>query len=182
MLLICEVVKHTPIFNFQNIENMWSEYNSIYYDDANLSLYHARIGKEANADLVRFRWYNEITEQSPVFIDKKAPSGETLNGKIATPEDRCSLAAKNMVDYIRGGLRGAGTFSEKFPVYNEVQDMIVQKKLIPTIRTHYNRTHFRLSESDESMHLCLDTQISMYREDFVDTTKNWRHTGESRVV
>lgn len=137
-----------------------AEINSIYYDDKDLTLYHTRLAKEEGSILIRFRWYDQLTDLSPVFIERKVHHEDWIGEKSV--KERTSLAARNILDYIHGGLRGAGDFAKKYPLYNDVQDQVVGMKLIPTCRTHYQRIAFQLGtegNDDDSVRLSLDTQV-----------------------
>ncbi len=60
---------------------------------------------------------------------------------------------------------------------NEVQYSIITKKLVPVMRTFYNRTAFQLP-GDARVRISLDTELTMIREDNWDgktrTGSNWR--------
>ncbi|KAI9216868.1 VTC domain-containing protein [Blastocladiella britannica] len=59
----------------------------------------------------------------------------------------------------------------------EMQSAIVEKKLVPTMRTFYNRTAFQLP-GDARVRISLDTELTMVREDNYDGVMragtNWR--------
>ena len=60
---------------------------------------------------------------------------------------------------------------------NEVQYSILTKKLVPVMRTFYNRTAFQLP-GDARVRISLDTELTMIREDNWDgkirSGDNWR--------
>ena len=60
---------------------------------------------------------------------------------------------------------------------NEVQYSVLTKRLVPVMRTFYNRTAFQLP-GDARVRISLDTELTMIREDNWDgrsrAGENWR--------
>jgi len=69
--VICRIIKYLPVFSHGKARNFSQAITSIYYDDEKLSMYSKRLVKEEGSDLVRFRWYGDLTEDSLVFIERK---------------------------------------------------------------------------------------------------------------
>ncbi|PVU96121.1 hypothetical protein BB561_001394 [Smittium simulii] len=163
---------------------------SIYFDNNNLSLYTGRIEKSEGAEAIRLRWYGDNSVDN-IFVERKTHhedwTGEkSVKERFPIKEDKVNdylAGSYNLNDYITK-LRTAGKKSES-DIQNvellssEVQESILNKKLIPVMRTFYNRTAFQLP-GDASVRISLDTELTMIREDNFDGIEraglNWRRT------
>ena len=80
-------------------------------------------------------------------------------------------------DLVTRGKKTQAEVDSMIQLANEVQYSIITKKLVPVMRTFYNRTAFQLP-GDARVRISLDTELTMVREDDWDgrtrAAGNWR--------
>ncbi|TPX76198.1 hypothetical protein CcCBS67573_g02531 [Chytriomyces confervae] len=180
------VLKHLPVLLFQKGVNNDPALNSIYFDNDDLDLYQERMKREEGAQNLRFRWYGDRTKTDEVWVERKTHHEDWTSQKSI--KERFPIKEKHLNDYLAGRypianavqeLRAKGKKKEKDlldmqRLGDEVQQMVLDKKLLPMIRTSYNRTAFQLP-ADARVRISLDTDLTLVREDgFVRNNGNWR--------
>ncbi|KAJ2706687.1 hypothetical protein H4R19_004989, partial [Coemansia spiralis] len=163
---------------------------SIYYDNDSLDLYLGRIEKSEGAEAIRLRWYGEA-DASEVFVERKTHHEDWTGEKSV--KERFSIKEKHVNDYIAGTytldakierLREEGKKTEQdlqdmAALSNQVRESIHAKRLVPVVRSFYNRTAFQIP-GDARVRISLDTELTMVREDPFDgkprAGDNWRRT------
>ena len=168
-----------------------SAISSIYYDNTKTwELYTGRLKKTEGAEAIRLRWYGD-TDVDTTFVERKTHR-EDWTGESSV-KARFSLKEKNVNDFLAGRMtvekafekmRKDGKKSEKDisnleQLAREIQYRVITRKLVPVIRTFYNRTAFQFP-GDARVRISLDTELTMTREDNLDgrsrAGKNWRRT------
>ncbi|KAJ3028868.1 UNVERIFIED_CONTAM: vacuolar transporter chaperone [Siphonaria sp. JEL0065] len=180
------VLKHLPVLIFKKGVTNDPALNSIYFDNDNLDLYRERMKREEGAQNLRFRWYGDRNKTDEVWVERKTHHEDWTAQKSI--KERFPIKEKHMNDYLAGTykikdaveeLRAKGKKKEKDlqdmqRLGDEVQQMVLDQKLKPMIRTSYNRTAFQLP-ADARVRISLDTDLTLVREDgFSRNNGNWR--------
>lgn len=168
--VICEIVKHMPIYSFGKLHRFSQKTTSVYYDDDNLSMYALRLVKEENSTLIRFRWYNELAKDTVVFVERKVHHESWVMAN--SNKMRFKLNQDQILSFIQGRLQPTAEFLAENPMFVEVQQMIVNDGLHPCLQTRYNRSAFQMDD-DDSTRLSLDTNLMMLKESGVDPSTDW---------
>jgi VTC domain len=186
------ILKHLPVLVFnanKEFEAKDSAISSIYYDNTDTwELYEGRLKKTEGAEAVRLRWYGD-TDVQTIFVERKTHREDWTGEKSV--KARFALKEKNVNAFLKGDLtvenvfekmRRDGKKSEKEisdleALAKECQYSVITKKLVPVVRSFYNRTAFQLP-GDARVRISLDTELTMIREDNMDGKircgKNWR--------
>ncbi|SBS94279.1 vacuolar transporter chaperone, putative [Plasmodium ovale] len=87
---------------------------SIYFDNKEATCYSNRILRYENAQLIRFRWYNDnqADPNKDIFIERKIHH-EEWTGEVSTKE-RFELEQKNVLKFMNGELNVKEFFLKKF--------------------------------------------------------------------
>ncbi|GJE96248.1 SPX domain-containing protein [Phanerochaete sordida] len=185
------ILKHLPVLVFnpdKEFEQKDAAITSIYFDNEDLELYLGRLEKTEGAEAVRLRWYGDV-DQKTIFVERKTHREDWTGEKSV----KARFPIKEHL--VNAFLRGEYTMDEEFQqlvakgkktqeevdsmiqLANEVQYSILTKKLMPVMRTFYNRTAFQLP-GDARVRISLDTELTMVREDNWDgkirAGDNWR--------
>lgn len=154
--LICSIVPNLPIYIFDEDvdDHIDQKISSVYFDNKDIDIYHERLDKTENAKLVRIRYYGE--DMDSIFIERKVHH-EDWTMKDSS-KDRFVLDSQKVMPYLRGDM-----VIEDHELADEIQDVILEKKLYPKIRTVYNRIAFQLRNSND-VRLSLDLDLCMIKE------------------
>ncbi|KXS14634.1 vacuolar membrane protein [Gonapodya prolifera JEL478] len=190
----CVILKHLPVLVFQN-PNVEPDpaITSIYFDNEQFDLYTGRLEKSEGAQAIRLRWYGRPDRTTEIFVERKTHhedwTGEpSVKSRFSIKEEHVNAYLAGTYDYgkVVSKLRERGAKSgkeldEMLKLSTEVQKTVLEKKLVPMVRTFYNRTAFQLP-GDARVRISLDTELAMIREDDQDGVKrrglnnNWRRT------
>ncbi|KZT07719.1 SPX-domain-containing protein [Laetiporus sulphureus 93-53] len=187
------ILRHLPVLVFNSnkeFEPKDAAITSIYFDNEDLELYLGRLEKTEGAEAIRLRWYGDIGTKT-IFVERKTHREDWTGEKSV----KARFPIKEHL--VNAFLRGEYTMDEEFQelvkkgkksqqevdamtqLANEVQYAILTKKLVPVMRTFYNRTAFQLP-GDARVRISLDTELTMIREDNWDgrirSGDNWRRT------
>jgi hypothetical protein len=157
--LVCAVLKHQSVYCFTG--GYAQQTSSVYFDNDALDLYAARLIKEEGAKLIRFRWYGQLDDDSQVFIERKVHHEKWV--MEASVKERCTLVHHKIMEYIKGEVCETPAYCKKYPLFEEVQQAIVNERLKPVLKTEYMRTAFQVPH-DDSVRLTMDTKLNMLRE------------------
>ncbi|KAF8556230.1 SPX-domain-containing protein [Imleria badia] len=187
------ILKHLPVLVFnaeKEFELKDAAITSIYFDNEDLDLYLGRLEKTEGAEAIRLRWYGD-TDVKTIFVERKTHredwTGEKsvkarfpikehlvnafLRGEYTTDAEMQALADS--------GKKSQSEVDSMIQLANEVQYRVLTRKLVPVMRTFYNRTAFQLP-GDARVRISLDTELTMVREDNWDgrvrSGDNWRRT------
>ncbi|WUR03422.1 vacuolar transporter chaperone 4 (VTC4) [Vairimorpha necatrix] len=172
------VLRHLPLYVFNNIYDHKihdTNISSVYFDNTEYSLYHDRLKKLQNSEAIRIRWYG--TDDNIVFIERKRHE-DSWTGELSK-KLRFKLYETKVYDFITGGnvwedVKELNGDNEDIKIlYDEIQNTIVNKKLIPMVRTCYKRVAFQLP-NDSTVRISLDTDLCMIKENFEPTKRSWR--------
>lgn len=157
--LVCAILRHQAVYCFSG--GFAQLTSSTYFDNEDLEFYTSRLVKEEGSTLIRFRWYGELKDDSVIFVERKVHHEKwVLQSSV---KERCTVKHANISDYIRGEFEETPSYTKKNPLFNEVRDTILQKKLKPCLKTEYLRTAFQLPD-DDSVRLTMDINLNMLRE------------------
>ncbi|KAJ3267665.1 vacuolar transporter chaperone, partial [Blyttiomyces sp. JEL0837] len=185
------VLKHLPVLLFKKGEPNDPALNSIYFDNDDLFLYHSRMRREEKAQNLRFRWYGKRDKTDEVWVERKTHH-EDWTGERSIKE-RFPIKERHLNAYLRGeynireaterlrreGKKKLKDIEDMERLGDEVQQLVLSKKLRPMIRTSYNRTAFQLP-ADARVRISLDTELCMVREDGPTRCgSNWRRNDEN---
>ncbi|CRG93799.1 conserved Plasmodium protein, unknown function [Plasmodium gallinaceum] len=200
--------------NMNDNDNSFKQFNesqqitSVYFDNKQASCYTKRILRYENAQLIRFRWYND-NEGDPnktIFIERKIHH-EEWTGETSTKE-RFELDQKYVLKFMNGELNIRDFFLKKLSkkkkellknnnnnnennfsleerinksiqLGSEIQRKILKNKLEPIIRTSYLRSAFQLT-NDNAVRISIDTNISMLNE-YVEKREHWCRLAEEAL-
>jgi len=182
----CATLKCLPVLVFPTKRHdIDFAVSSVYLDNDQLELYIGRLEKTEGAIAIRIRWYGS-EEPNEVFIERKIHR-EDWTGEVSI-KSRFPLKEHFVNDYLCGELtsedimrrmrkeseRSEDEIQEIGHLANEIQQVILSKKLKPVLRTFYNRTAFQLP-GDARVRISLDTELCMIREDGPDRSgSNWK--------
>ncbi|KAJ1553810.1 vacuolar transporter chaperone [Cladochytrium tenue] len=180
------VLKHLPVLLFKKGVPNDPALNSIYFDNDSLDLYHTRMRREERAQNLRFRWYGKRGETDEVWVERKTHHEDWTGSRSI--KERFPIKEKHLNAYLEGRYDIRHTTNrlraekKKKPkdiddmekLADDVQRLVLKKKLRPLIRTSYNRTAFQLP-ADARVRISLDTELCMVREDGPSRCgANWR--------
>ncbi|KAJ3983340.1 SPX-domain-containing protein [Lentinula detonsa] len=187
------ILRYLPVLVFnsdKDFEQKDSAITSIYFDNEDLELYLGRLEKTEGAEAIRLRWYGD-TAVKTIFVERKTHredwTGEkSVKARFPIKEHLVNafLRGEYLVDedfqqLVKKGKKTQQEVDGMIQLANEVQYAILTKKLVPVMRTFYNRTAFQLP-GDARVRISLDTELSMIREDNWDgrirSGNNWRRT------
>ncbi|KAI0787484.1 SPX-domain-containing protein [Fomes fomentarius] len=185
------ILRHLPVLVFnpdKEFDPKDAAISSVYFDNEDLELYLGRLEKTEGAEAVRLRWYGDMNQKT-IFVERKTHREDWTGEKSV--KARFPIKEHLVNAFLRGEhtmdaefqelvTRGKKTQQEvdaMIQLANEVQYSIITKKLVPVMRTFYNRTAFQLP-GDARVRISLDTELTMIREDNWDgktrTGDNWR--------
>ncbi|KAJ3169767.1 vacuolar transporter chaperone [Irineochytrium annulatum] len=183
------VLKHLPVLLFKKGVPNDPALNSIYFDNDELFLYHSRMARDQGAQNLRFRWYGKRDDAKEVWVERKTHKEDWTGEKSV--KERFPIKEKYLNDYLAGKynirqttnkLRAEGKkklkdIEDMEQLGDEVQQLVLSRKLRPMVRTSYNRTAFQLP-ADARVRISLDTELCMVREDYPRCGDNWRRNDE----
>ncbi|KAJ3112993.1 vacuolar transporter chaperone [Phlyctochytrium bullatum] len=185
------VLKHLPVLLFKKGVPNDPALNSIYFDNDELFLYHNRMRRDEGAQNLRFRWYGKRDNTSEVWVERKTHHEDWTGEKSI--KERFSMKDKYLNAYLRGeydirhttnklraeGKKKAKDIDDMERLADEVQQLVLKRRLRPMVRTSYNRTAFQLP-ADARVRISLDTELCMVREDGPTRAgDNWRRNDEN---
>jgi len=164
-----------------------SPITSIYLDNANLDLYHRRINREEGAQLIRLRWYGQYTEAkspSQVFVERKTHHEAWIENESV--KERFPIKWKNVWPYLNSNWNPQEKIQKKvangemkeseaagiLTLSAEVQKKLSEMKLLPMVRTVYNRSAFQLA-STNAVRISIDTDLVMMNEQTSKPVGKW---------
>lgn len=169
------ILQHLPIFQ-HNLDALPGDNqfcSSVYFDNAQLELYHGRLDKTPNAIAIRFRWYaTEFPEL--VFVERKTHH-DSWTGKVSVKE-RFTLRESQVMPF----LEGTYTLEDKIKemkqknaketdientrrLFTEIYNQITSKQCQPCMRTVYNRVAYQIP-FNPTVRISLDTNLTMIAE------------------
>ncbi|KAK0556941.1 vacuolar transporter chaperone [Tilletia horrida] len=185
------ILKHLPVLVFNPDKDYQPEdsaITSIYYDNEDLELYLGRLEKTEGAEAIRLRWYGGM-DNKQIFVERKTHREDWTGEKSV--KARFPIKEENVNGFMNGSYRMDETFealrkkgkkSDKeidsmLQLASEVQYSVLSRKLVPVMRSFYNRTAFQLP-GDARVRISLDTELTLVREDNWDgrarAGNNWR--------
>lgn len=169
------ILQHLPVFqhNLDELNGDSQLTNSVYFDNEQLELYHARLDKSPGAIAIRLRWY-ATQEPKTVFVERKTHR-DSWTGE-ASVKERFIIKEEQVMPFLQGKytaedkiaeLRKKGTSEEEINyvrnLFNEIYQQIDSKQLRPTMRTQYMRVAYQIP-FDATVRISLDTNLSMMSE------------------
>ena len=188
------ILKHLPVLVFnrsKEFEAKDSAISSVYYDNPETwELYQGRLKKTEGAEAIRLRWYGGM-ENDQIFVERKTHredwTGEqSVKARFSMKEKNVSalLAGRMSVESVfekmrKDGKKSNEEISKLEQLAREIQFRVLDRRLVPVVRTYYDRLAFQLP-GDARVRISLDTELSMIREDNLDGKQragsNWRRT------
>ncbi|PVH98465.1 SPX-domain-containing protein [Periconia macrospinosa] len=155
---------------------------SIYFDNANFSLYTDKVNHVPDAASVRLRWYGQLAEDPTIYLEKK----EMKEGN-ASKEQRLQIKQKYIQPFIEGkykmekniqkmeqrGTTDQQDVNEFKSAVIDIQNFIGSRDLQPVLRANYTRTAFQMPGNDH-VRVSLDTNLALIREDALDLDRPCR--------
>jgi len=169
------LLQHLPVFqhNLDELNGDSQLTNSVYFDNEQLELYHARLEKSPGAIAIRLRWY-ATQEPKTVFVERKTHR-DSWTGE-ASVKERFIIKEEQVIPFLQGKytadhkiaeLKKKGTSEEELTyvrnLFNEIYSQIDSKQLRPTMRTQYMRVAYQIP-FDATVRVSLDTNLSMMCE------------------
>ncbi|KZT40026.1 SPX-domain-containing protein [Sistotremastrum suecicum HHB10207 ss-3] len=185
------ILKHLPVLVFntkKEFEPADAAITSIYFDNEDLELYLGRLEKTEGAEAIRIRWYGGMNTKQ-IFVERKTHREDWTGEKSV--KARFPIKEENVNAFLRGehtmdaefqellkkGKKTAAEVENLIQLATEVQYAILTRKLVPVMRSFYNRTAFQLP-GDAKVRISLDTELTLIREDNWDgrsrSGDNWR--------
>lgn len=173
------IAKHLPvnIFTPKNArfikDRTDSAYiSSCYYDNDDLELYDGRLRKTQGAIALRFREYAGGKE---IFVERKTHIESWVTG-AASIKERFDIDPSDVFDFVRGAYKredfikklkerkkSEDAIKDACKLFDEIQSVILQKKLVPTVTTACYRTAFQIP-GNANVRISIDTNLQMIKE------------------
>eukprot|EP01052_Picozoa_sp_SAG31_P004153 SAG31_NODE_169_length_21415_cov_29.765338_15_plen_733_part_00 len=164
------IAKHVPIHSQPDREACHSSastsampsdtlVSSVYFDDGKAELYHSRRNCEEASKLLRVRWYQHShpPADATVYVEQK----EHHESWVAESSSKRRFPIR--FGQVQSFVNGHAEASSGAALAVQVQEMIVEKKLRPVVRTVYRRTAFQRSQGaairislDNDLYLCAE--------------------------
>lgn len=168
------LLKHLPIYKFTDGATDADLVSSVYYDNAVRTLYEGRLKKFDGAVALRIRWYGKEEGLRTAFIERKTHREDWFGDGLASAKERFPLPERHVAPFLRGALSGEalrdvllesrfrGDLDEAMQLAAEVQELVRDLKLEPSMRTQYMRTAFQRT-GDARVRRSMDTELCMAR-------------------
>jgi len=184
------ILKHLPVSTFTNRSD--SLITSVYYDNLELELYHERLRKDEGSINVRMRTYGKGPHKI-VYVERKTHHDSWVGE--SSVKQRFAIKEKNLYPFLRGNYTihedldkalqrkqvSQKEADESRSLSVEVQNTVLEKKLIPTVTTRYTRTAFQFPKNN-SVRISLDSKLHMILEQNVAFKDNrWGRPLESEI-
>jgi len=155
---------------------------SIYFDDADFSLYSAKVEHASDASSLRLKWSGRLSQKPTILFEKK-----TVRLDGSSEEERIDIKEKNISSFLRGEssmektagkrMSRSGENSNEAKSFrrgvDDIQAFVRDAKLQPVLRANYLRTAFQVP-GDTSVRISIDTNIALIREDARDADRPCR--------
>lgn len=188
------LLQNLPVFLQKGMQSGTTDsqlVNSVYCDNEELELYTGRLEKNNGAIALRFRWYGD--DISKVFVERKTHRDSTSvlkseKERFIVPESQVLSILQGKFDVAKevARMKANGKSDKEIEAYRvlatEVCDVIVNKKLVPTMRTQYTRTAFQIP-FDASVRVSMDTNLCFILDKTIDTMEGvrWYRNPDSRI-
>ncbi|KAJ1514406.1 vacuolar transporter chaperone [Coelomomyces lativittatus] len=183
-----KILKYLPVLIYGSKREYDPAISSVYFDNDQFELYKGRLEKTHESQAFRFRWYGSSGQQE-IFAERKTHredwTGEkSVKERFPIKDKRIDAYLKNewnweahMNKMLKKKEKPESVLKEMLQLANEMQHTIQEKKLVPILRTFYNRTAFQLP-GDARVRISLDTELAMIRESHFDAKsgveQHWR--------
>eukprot|EP00980_Cylindrotheca_fusiformis_P001103 scaffold305_cov110-Cylindrotheca_fusiformis.AAC.21 len=174
----------TTAKDIESLENdkLWkklsTKISSVYFDSPSMSLYKDRIARKEGAQLLRARWYGrKPTGDENVFLELKTHHEKWIGA--TSVKERVTVMEKHMAAFLQ---RVKWNYSDAQSIVSEanpkmkkeelskaaslllrMHELVVQKDLVPCVRSVYRRAAFQASDSN-ALRLTLDKDVTMIDE------------------
>lgn len=147
--------------------------SSIYFDNQGLEVYKRRLVREDLASLHRVRWYGDRKPgdgNKELFVERKVHRNSWTGHRSC--KERVSVAQRNAPDFLAGKIVPEMEENSEWNrgFLKQVQEVLIQEKQRPMIRTCYKRAAFQLSSSN-AVRISLDTDLRMVNEKGANVTE-----------
>jgi len=179
------LLKHLPVYKFTDGSSDADLVTSIYFDNDAYYLYDGRLKKHDGAIAFRIRWYGEEPPRT-AFLERKTHHEDWYGDGEASAKERFPLPDAKIVPFLEGRLSPEqvgeiltarnfkGDVGEAVQLAREIQAVVLQRRLRPSVRTHYMRTAFQKT-GDATVRCSLDTELCMALERCA--SDRWRREG-----
>ena len=153
LVAVCTILsEHLSVHAFDN-SSPWTPISSVYLDNSSRECFSERIRKDSGARIIRLRTYNN--DLSKVYIERKVHH-EKWTGDTSS-KDRFALDESQVMLLLRGQ---QVKVADKFKgLKTELQSMITDRKLFPTLRVDYTRIAFQ-PENHDHVRIRYKTELS----------------------
>ena len=159
---------------------------SLYFDNPSFSLYTRKVEKSAGASSLRLRWYGHLADGPEILLEKKV-----LKDDESSEEIRIPIKDKYVMPFMMGDYKlekqvqklrdrnGADSdeVREMEKNLNDIQGFLRGNNLQPVVRANYTRAAFQIP-GDDKVRVSIDTNLSLIREDALDTDRPCRDPEE----
>eukprot|EP00339_Tiarina_fusa_P013634 CAMPEP_0117017106 /NCGR_PEP_ID=MMETSP0472-20121206/13409_1 /TAXON_ID=693140 ORGANISM="Tiarina fusus, Strain LIS" /NCGR_SAMPLE_ID=MMETSP0472 /ASSEMBLY_ACC=CAM_ASM_000603 /LENGTH=430 /DNA_ID=CAMNT_0004721389 /DNA_START=217 /DNA_END=1506 /DNA_ORIENTATION=- len=174
------IAKHLPVNIFTSksarfrSEQTDSAYiSSCYYDNPEtMELYEGRLRKTQGAIALRFREYAGGKE---IFVERKTHIESWVTGASSIKE-RFDLDPSDVFDFVRGAYKtedfvkrlrekkkSEDAIKDAVKLFDEAQEVILHRNLVPTMTTAYFRTAFQIP-GNANVRISIDSNLQMIKE------------------
>ena len=156
--------------------------NSLYFDNADFSLYSEKVDQQGDVTTLRVRWYGQLSQDPDIFIEQKI-----VHQNGSSEEKRFSIKEKYIQPFIKGEYRlektvqkmerqgqPAAKIEEYKKTVDDIQKFILDNDLQPTLRANYTRAAFQ-KPLDNRVRISIDTSLAFIREDALDENRPCRN-------
>eukprot|EP00980_Cylindrotheca_fusiformis_P007686 scaffold1617_cov99-Cylindrotheca_fusiformis.AAC.4 len=159
-------------------KNLSSKISSVYFDSRSMCLYKDRIVRKEGAQLLRARWYGQKpTGDEKVFLELKTHHEKWVGA--TSVKERATVMEKHMAAFLE---RVKWSYADAESIVSEanpkmkkedlskaaslllrMHELVVEKDLVPCVRSVYRRAAFQASDSN-ALRLTLDKDVTMIDE------------------
>lgn len=156
--------------------------NSLYFDNADFSLYSDKVDQQVDVSSLRIRWYGQLNDHPDLVIEQKIVR---QNG--SSEERRFPIKEKYIQSFIKGEykmdktvqkMERQGQPEDVIQGYkntvDSIQNFILEKSLQPVLRANYTRTAFQ-KPLDDKVRISIDTSLAFIKEDALDKKRYSRN-------
>lgn len=163
------LIEHLNVHSFAG-KSPWTPVSSVYLDNKDRRCYTERLNKDEGARVVRLRTYDNDT--SRIWVERKVHHEQWTREESA--KERFPISEGQVMSLLRGQTL---SLAEKHKgLADEIQTMINEFQLYPTLRVDYLRLAFQPPDHD---HVRVSVDLNMRYVNEKTTHMDWRTGDES---
>ncbi|KAF1797092.1 VTC domain-containing protein [Mucor lusitanicus] len=175
-----------PIFGNDSYEQSERAMSYVYLDNDSFDEYTAQLQSDDGAELITCRWSGDIQSASQVFVERHV----FVKGGFSTQEG-IAIDKQRLDDFILTRNYSAEAYAQdlnnvgfdqnyvdsSYTVAKSIQSAIIDKRLRPKLRIHFNRLLFE-APHDKTLSVSLDNNVTL-NVTSDEPSKEWLHGNDA---